>query len=221
MCTGNYVQINKIMNFGLKWQHLGTDYLSCFTTAGMICTAAKLIKLDMLHSILEHVISSRYLNIFTLQMHGNAPLSTGCWSFSSWFHLDDRKKKNTCNINTTKVDMQWVLHATRTPFQHEFWIRAFAKRSFFMCVFIRNLWEIQRLSAELRDQDRNISQTTTAARLSKGRRAPHTYKRWNVHHISGPYSFSAACVFQLWSTIFPISSLALINMTLPHGSGYF
>lgn len=93
MCTGNYVQINKIMNFGLKWQRLGTDYLSCFTTAGMICTAAKLIKLDMLHSILEHVISSRYLNIFTLQMHGNAPLSTGCWSFSSWFHLDDRKKK--------------------------------------------------------------------------------------------------------------------------------
>lgn len=93
MCTGNYVQINKIMNFGLKWQRLGTDDLSCFTTAGMICTAAKLIKLDMLHSILEHVISSRYLNIFTLQMHGDAPASTGWWSFSSWFHLDDRKKK--------------------------------------------------------------------------------------------------------------------------------
>lgn len=149
-------------------------------------------------------------------------------------HFDDqlvsfrwqKKKKKTLNIyiNATKVAMWRMLHATRTPFQHELWIWAFSKRSFFMCVFIRNLWEIQRLSAELWGQDRNISQTTTTARLSKQRRATHTYKCWNVHHISGPYSFFfffAACVFQLWSTIFPISSLALINTTLSHGSGYF
>lgn len=50
MCTGNYVHINKIRNFGLEWQRLGTDYLSCFTTAAMICAAAKLIKLDTLHT---------------------------------------------------------------------------------------------------------------------------------------------------------------------------
>lgn len=79
-----------------------------------------------------------------------------------------REKKNRCNMTTTEVDMWWVLHATGTLFQHELWIRAFAKQSLFMCVFIRNLWEIQRLLAEPGDQDRNNSQTTTAARLSKG-----------------------------------------------------
>lgn len=26
---------------------------------------------------------------------------------------------------------------------------------------------------------------------------PHTYNRWNAHHISGPCSYSAACAFQL------------------------
>lgn len=187
----------------------------------MICTAAKLIKLDMLHSILEHVISSCYLNVFTLQIYGGALASIRCRPFSHWLPLDVRKKKNTYNLNTTELDVWWMLHATRTPFQHKLWIRAFAKWFFFMCVLIRNLWEIQRFSAEPRAQDRNISLTTTAACLSKGRRAPHTYKHRNVHHISGPCSFSAACVFQLWSTIFPISSLALINMIPPNVSGYF
>lgn len=135
MCTGNYVQINKIMNFGLKWQRLGTDYLSCFTTAGMICTASKLIKLDMLHSILEHVISSRHLNIFTLQMHGNAPVFKGWWSFSNWFHLDDKKKRKICNIKTTEVDMWWMLSTAHGPFLQELWIRAFCQTILFHVCF--------------------------------------------------------------------------------------
>lgn len=38
---------------------------------------------------------------------------------------------------------------------------------------------------------------------------PHTYNRWNAHHISGPCSYSAACAFQLWcSIVFPTRPLA-------------
>lgn len=42
----------------------------------------------------------------------------------------------------------WELGA----FQHKCWILAFAKFPLFMYVVIKNLYEIQRFSAELRDQ---------------------------------------------------------------------
>lgn len=78
-----------------------------------------------------------------------------------------------------------------------------------MCVLIINLYEIQWFLAELRDPGWTISSTTTTTRLSKESKAPHTYNHWNSHHISGPRSFSAACAFQLWSSIvFPISCWA-------------
>ena len=51
---------------------------------------------------------------------------------------------------------------------------------------------------------------------------PHTYNRWNAHHISGPCSYSAACAFQLWSSIvFPFGRGASPYTALSHSSVLF
>lgn len=55
-----------------------------------------------------------------------------------------------------------------------------------------------------------------------GLHVPHTYNHWNAHHISGPCSYSAACAFQLWSSIvFPISRRAATYTALSQSSVCF
>lgn len=109
MCTGNYVHINKIMNFGLEWQHLGTDYLSCFTTAAMICAAAKLIKLDTLHT---HPWTCYLILLFKYFYIANVwRCSPSRWSFLNWILLEVREKKEE-HIQY-KHDRAWrVVNAT-------------------------------------------------------------------------------------------------------------
>lgn len=205
------------MNFGLERQRLGTDYLSGFTTAGMICAAAKLIKLGMLHSTLEHIISSCYLNVLTFaNAWKGAGFSTTGWSSSNQFLFRRREnKKRTGGLGEDATSAS-IARAGGDLCQ-----------TFFLSFFFHvcSDQKPQRNPAVLGRTPEPRTETFPEPRprpvFPRGRRAQRTYKRWNVHHISGPYSFSATCVFQLWSTIFPISGSALINIIVPHGSGYF
>lgn len=46
-----------------------------------------------------------------------------------------------------------------------------------------------------------------------GLHVPHTYNRWNAHHISEPCSYSTACAFQLWLSIVFHTSLRAASYT--------
>lgn len=119
MCIGNYVHINKIRNFGPEWQHLGTDYLSCFTTAAMICAAAKLIKLDTLHA---HPWTCYLILLFKYFYFANVWRCTGLHEPLVIFKLNSfrcqrKKKKNTYNMNTSLAcGERDMLHARNCGF---------------------------------------------------------------------------------------------------------
>lgn len=110
--------------------------------------------------------------------------------------------------------------------QDKFWSLVFVTvpGAFNVCLDHKRLWNPAVLGRTPRPGLNHFRNHDHSPFFPRGARlhVPHTYKGWNAHHISGLWSYSAACAFQLWSSIvFPTSLWASSHKTHSHNSTCF